>query len=52
VDKLAIGILYQPFKQPVKSHLLALLGAYHILHVNVLRVKKFYLIFADGGGNK
>ena len=31
--------LHQPFKRQVKSHLLALLGAHHILNVSRVRVK-------------
>jgi hypothetical protein len=32
---------FYPFKRPVKSHLLALLGAHHILHVSRIRVKLY-----------
>ena len=38
---------YEPFKRQVQSHLLALLGAHHILHVSTIRVKSrnIYVLF-------
>jgi len=38
-------ILLEPFKCRVKSHLLALLGAHHILHVSRIRVNTKHWIF-------